>query len=125
MLHLFKIKSARFAYDSVSGKCVKLSSLAWKMADMLSSPLTEDCPSAVRYELAKYAGSDVTKAYAELYTAFSGGLLFLPDPEGQDTVCGGCFAHTFCEKAGQSPDAGCDSRRAAFEEILAQSALSD
>jgi len=125
MLHLFKIKSARFAYDSISGKYVKLSSLAYKMADMLSPPLSEDCPSAVRYELAKYAGSDVTKAYAELYAAFEQGVIFCSDAGEPSDTCGRCFANGFCRKTGKGPDAGCDSRRSAFEEILAQSALSD
>ncbi len=76
MLHIFKLNGHRVAYDTHTRKAYPLSALALKMLDALTPPLTEDCPSALRYAFAKYDSHDLAEAYAELYALYKNGLLF-------------------------------------------------
>lgn len=79
MLHIFKLNGHRIAYDTSARRAYPLSALALKMLDSLTPPLTEDCPSALRYAFAKYDSNDLSAAYAELYTLYKNGLLFAKD----------------------------------------------
>lgn len=76
MLHIFKLNGHRIAYDTNERRAYPLSALALKIIDALTPPLTEDCPSALRYAFAKYDSNDLSAAYGELYTLYKNGLLF-------------------------------------------------
>ena len=47
-----------------------------KILYTVTPPLTPDCPSALRYALAKYDSHDLADAYAEVYALYENGLLF-------------------------------------------------
>lgn len=49
---------------------IKLTSLQKKMLAALTLPMTENCPSSLRYELAKYDSDDVEDAYGQLYELY-------------------------------------------------------
>ena len=76
MLHIFKLNGHRTAYDCTNRKAYPLSSLAIKILDTVTPPLTPDRPSSLRYALAKYDSHDLADAYAEVYTLYTAGLLF-------------------------------------------------
>lgn len=79
MVHAFKQGGQRIALDTASGAVHVLSALAYKMIDLLEPPLTPVCPSALRYDLAKYDSRDVDEAYDELYALYESGVLFSDD----------------------------------------------
>jgi len=76
MLHIFKLNGHRTAYDCATRTAYPLSSLAMKILDTVTPPLTPDCPSSLRYALAKYDSHDLADAYAEIYALYKAGLLF-------------------------------------------------
>lgn len=80
MLHIFKLNGHRTAYDCATRTAYPLSSLAMKMLDTVTPPLTPDCPSSLRYALAKYDSHDLADAYAEIYALYKAGLLFSETP---------------------------------------------
>ena len=45
---------------------ITLNAIQKKMLPALSLPLPEDCPTGLRYALAKYAATSVTEAWEEL-----------------------------------------------------------
>ena len=79
MLHYFKQGTERIALDSASGAVHVLSALAYKMLPYMNDPPEKDCPSALRYELAKYDSADIEEAYSELYSLYENGTLFSKD----------------------------------------------
>lgn len=83
MIFQFKKNGERCVYDSGSGTVSSLSALQYKMLSYVSPPLTEDLPTALRYDLAKYDGAAVSDAYDGLYKLYSEGKLFTDD---EDTV---------------------------------------
>ena len=54
---------------------VTLTSLQKKMLAQLTLPMTEECPTALRYALAKYDADAVAEAYEGLYELFEAGEL--------------------------------------------------
>ena len=76
MLHIFKCNGHRTAFDCTDRVSYPLSALAMKILDTVTPPLTPDCPSALRYALAKYDSHDLADAYAEVYALYENGLLF-------------------------------------------------
>lgn len=76
MLHIFKLNGHRTAYDCSQRKAYPLSALAMKILDTVTPPLTPDCPSSLRYALAKFDSHDLADAYAEVYALYEAGLLF-------------------------------------------------
>ena len=79
MIHAYKLNGQRIVLDSASGAVHVLSALAFKMIDYLKPPLEPECPSALRYDLAKYDSADVEEAYSELYRLYKDGTLFSDD----------------------------------------------
>ncbi len=79
MLHFYKINGHRVALDTVGKKAFTVSALAMKMLDSVTPPMSPDCPSSLRYSMAKYDSQDLAAAYAELYDLYSKGLLFGPE----------------------------------------------
>jgi len=84
MLHIFKLNGHRAAYDCTNRVYYPLSSLAMKIIDEVTPPLTPECPSALRYSLAKYDSHDLADAYAEIYALYEKGLLFGDDSAKSD-----------------------------------------
>ncbi len=76
MLHIYKINGHRVALDTVGKKAYPISALAMKMLEGITSPMSPDCPSSLRYSMAKYDSQDLAAAYAELYDLYTKGLLF-------------------------------------------------
>ena len=70
MLILLKHDAKKYAYDTKSGAAVCLSSLQYKVAENIDFPLSPVCPTALRYQLAKYDSNDVKKAYSYLYELY-------------------------------------------------------
>ena len=54
---------------------ITLSTLQKKMLPSLTLPMSEDCPTALRYSLAKYDAGAVAEAYEGLYELFLQGIL--------------------------------------------------
>jgi hypothetical protein len=52
---------------------VSLTSLEKKMLSCLTLPMTEECPTALRYALAKYDADAVAEAYDRLYALWQRG----------------------------------------------------
>ena len=79
MLILFRHNAKKYAYDTVSGALVPLTALAKRMLEAIEPPLGAVCPTALRYELAKYDSADVEETYADIYEKHVDGVLFVPD----------------------------------------------
>lgn len=80
-VHTFKCCGQRIALDVPSGAVHVLSELAFEMLQRIAPPLAPECPTSLRYELAKYESSDVSEAYDELFSLYKDGLLFSEDTE--------------------------------------------
>lgn len=80
MVHTFKFGGRRFAYDSVCGALYSIDELAYKMLDYIELPMPKDCPSALRYDLAKYDSIAIGATYDELYKLYAGGRLYAAEP---------------------------------------------
>ena len=79
MLILFKHGPKKYAYDTVSGTLLPLTALAKRMLEATEVPMPPVCPTALRYELAKYDSADVEETYDELYRRAAGGAILAPD----------------------------------------------
>ena len=86
MVHSFKLGGHRLAYDSGSGTLHILDELAFKMLDYIELPMPKDCPSALRYDLAKYDSAAIDDTYAELYKLYIDGKLYSDDKTADDAV---------------------------------------
>ena len=79
MLYTFRFEGKKYAYDSASGAIVQPSALEFKMIGAIQPPLTKNCPTSLRYELAKYDSLDVEKTYEGIYALFEAGVLYIPE----------------------------------------------
>lgn len=79
MLILFRHNAKKYAYDTASGALIPLTALAKRMLEAIEPPLGAVCPTALRYELAKYDSADVEETYAELYDKAANGVIFAPE----------------------------------------------
>ena len=79
MVHKFKFGVHRFIYDSESGYTHAVDELGYKMLDYLELPMAKDCPSALRYDLAKYDSDAISAVYAEFRKLSDKGKLFAAD----------------------------------------------
>ncbi len=77
MVHSFKIGGRRLAFDSASGELFEFGELAYKMLDYIGLPMPKDCPSALRYDLAKYDSAAIEETYDELYALAKAGKIFV------------------------------------------------
>ena len=57
------------------GADVTLSAIHKKMIRVVTLPMPEECPTGLRYALAKYAATAVTEAWEELRELSEAGLL--------------------------------------------------
>ncbi len=57
------------------GQSVTLSALQKKILPALTLPMSEECPTALRYAMAKYDANAVAQAYEGLYELFLQGTL--------------------------------------------------
>ena len=57
------------------GQSASLSVLQRKMLPAITLPMSEDCPTALRYALAKYDAGMVAEAYEGLYALYLEGVL--------------------------------------------------
>ena len=87
MVHSFKLGGHRWAYDSGSRTLHILDELAFKMLDYIELPMPKDCPSALRYDLAKYDSAAIDDTYAELYKLYIDGSLYSDDRTDDSSVC--------------------------------------
>ena len=87
MVHSFKLGGHRWAYDSGSRSLHILDELAVKMLDYIELPMPKDCPSALRYDLAKYDSAAIDDTYAELYKLYIDGSLYSDDQTDDSSVC--------------------------------------
>lgn len=74
MIHLLKMNGHRIAYDCTHRTGTPISALAMKIAETVSPPLSEECPSSLRYAFAKYDSHDLNDAYKEVYALAGRGL---------------------------------------------------
>lgn len=79
MIHSFKKCGNRYIYDSGSGSLHLCDELTVKMLDYIELPMKKECPSALRYDLAKYDSEAVSSSYSRLYELYSEGLIFSED----------------------------------------------
>ena len=75
MLYFVKNSGRKYAFDTISGAIVPLTSLENKMLCALEPPLEKLCPTSLRYELAKYDSDDVSEAYARIYSLYTEGII--------------------------------------------------
>ncbi len=57
------------------GADVTLSAIQKKMLQVVTLPMPEECPTGLRYALAKYAATAVTEAWEDLRELADAGLL--------------------------------------------------
>ena len=86
MLFTFRFEGKKYAYDSTSGAIMQPSALEFKMMGAIQPPLTKNCPTSLRYELAKYDSMDVEETYGGIYALFEAGVLYIPE-DGTIRVC--------------------------------------
>ena len=100
MVHSFKYGGYRFAYDTVSGTLFRFDELTYKMLDYIGLPMPVDCPSALRYDLAKYDSMAIDDAYDALYALSKEGKIFVPEMCIRDSMRGqGCRSrHSSCRR---------------------------
>ena len=79
MLALFRHNAKKYAYDTVSGSLTVLTALEYRMLEATQPPMPPVCPTALRYELAKYDSADVEYAYDGLFEKAANGVIFAPD----------------------------------------------
>ncbi len=79
MIFQFKKSGERYVFDSGSGEVSAVNALQYKMLSYIKPPLTEDLPTSLRYDLAKYDGGAVSEAYEGLYSLYAEGKLFSED----------------------------------------------
>lgn len=79
MVHKFKFGVHRFLFDSESGYTYEVDELGYKMIDYIELPMAKDCPSALRYDLAKYDSDAISRVYSELKALSDEGKLFAPE----------------------------------------------
>lgn len=84
MLILFRHNGRKYAYDWVVGSLTALSALEYRMLEALTPPMEPACPTALRYELAKYDSTAVEDAYDALYEKAVNGVIFAPE---NGTIC--------------------------------------
>lgn len=64
MLHLFKVGTKQLLLDTDRALLYTLDELEAGILKSLDEPLPENCPSSLRYSLAKYDSATVTRAYS-------------------------------------------------------------
>lgn len=79
MVHKFKFGVHRFLFDSESLFTYEVDELGYKMIDYIELPMAEDCPSALRYDLAKYDSDAISKVYSDLKKLSDDGKLFVAE----------------------------------------------
>lgn len=90
MIHYFKLAGQRIILDEASGYTAAVDEITYKMLAYLTLPLPEDCPSAIRYDMAKYDSRLVDETYASILAQHKAGLLYTDIPFDADkapTVC--------------------------------------
>ena len=92
MLILLKHDTKKYAYDTKSGAAVCLSSLQYRVAENIDFPMTPVCPTALRYQLAKYDSNDVKKAYSYLYELYKAKIIGDEDPSQANILLEGEYA---------------------------------
>lgn len=69
-------------YDTASGAVIRSSEIEAYICDALdpceegAPVLPEKCPSEIRYELARFASTEVAQAYAKIKEYYSAGLIY-------------------------------------------------
>lgn len=78
-------------YDTESGSVIRASEIEAYICDALDpcgealTHLPEKCPSEIRYELARYASTEVAAAYAMIKSYFDKGLIYRDT--GKTNIC--------------------------------------
>lgn len=93
MVHYFKLAGTRLVLDEASGYTAAVDEITYKMLAYLTLPLPDDCPSAIRYDMAKYDSALVGKTYHEILELHKTGKLYTDVPFDADRpvttlVCG-------------------------------------
>lgn len=76
MVHYFKLAGQRMVLDEASGYTAAVDEITYKMLAYLTLPLPKDCPSAIRYDMAKYDSELVEKTYAAILSKHREGYLY-------------------------------------------------
>ena len=84
MLILFRHNAKKYAYDTVCGALHTVNALEYRMLEAIQVPMSPICPTALRYELAKYDSEDVADCYDALYKKSLDSMLFVPE---NGTLC--------------------------------------
>lgn len=79
MLTLFRFGGHKYAFDTAAGTLTALSALEYRMLEAITPPMEPVCPTALRYELAKYSSDAVEEAYDNLYEKAANGVIFAPE----------------------------------------------
>ncbi len=80
MVHYFKLAGQRMVLDCASGYTAAVDEIAYKMLAYLTLPLPADCPSAIRYDMAKYDSALVDKTYQRILADHKAGMLYTDTP---------------------------------------------
>ena len=90
MVHYFKRAGQRIVVDDCTGYAMTVDEITYKMLAYLTPPLPDDCPSAIRYDMAKYDSRLVDAAYERILTLYRLGKLYTEVPFDADrapTLC--------------------------------------
>lgn len=102
MVHYFKLAGQRIVLDEASGYAAAVDEITYKMLAYLTLPLPEDCPSAIRYDMAKYDSRLVDETYAAILEKHRTGQLYTDIPFDADK------APSLCTLTSVSPTASLD-----------------
>ena len=91
-------------YDTASGAVIRSSEIEAYICDALdpceegAPVLPEKCPSEIRYELARFASTEVASAYAKIKEYYNAGLIYgiskksVIRTSGEHSACGELLA---------------------------------
>lgn len=79
MLILFRYDTGKYAYDTGNGAILPLTSMEYRLLELLTPPLAPALPVSLRYELAKFDSDTVSEAYRSLYEKYRNGVIFAPE----------------------------------------------
>lgn len=79
MLTLFRYTAGKYAYDTANGTVLPLTSLEYRVLELLTPPLSPALPVSLRYELAKFDSDTVGDTYRALYEKYRNGMIFAPE----------------------------------------------
>ncbi len=80
MIHKYRLNGFNIVLDVHSGGVSVVDDAAYRLLDLITPPMTKECPEKVINELSKeFSKEEILDAYAELFEMYENGILFSED----------------------------------------------